>query len=117
MRTSKRLLNESLKRQLTKTLAKTILDLKDLGEADVFLNDFFADSELETYSKRLAVAYWLTKGRSYTNITNNLKVSSATIADVAQRMKKEGFAQALKRLEAEEWANQWEKKIKKFVRK
>lgn len=117
MRTSKRPLNESLKDQITKTFASTLLGFKDLPEANAFLNDFLAPSELETYSKRLAIAYWLTKGRSYANIANNLKVSSATIAQVSQMMKKKGFALAIKKLEAEEWANQWEQKIKRFIRK
>jgi hypothetical protein len=44
-----------------------------------------------------------------------LKVSSATIAEVSSSMKSPGFARALKKIEAEEWANQWVEKIKKFV--
>lgn len=68
-------------------------------------------------SKRLAVAYWLKKGRSYENIKQNLKVSSATIASVQENFKKGGFQIVLKKLEAEEWANKWSVKIKKFVKR
>ena len=53
--------------------------------------DFFKDAEIETYAKRFAVAYWLKKGRSYANIKQNLKVSSATIADISNVMKSKGF--------------------------
>lgn len=98
-------------------MAQTISDIKTPEEAYQFLTDFLTPAEFESFAKRLAISYWLKKGRSYTNIKNNLKVSSATIAEVANTMKSKGFGQALKKLEAEEWANQWAEKIKKFVRK
>lgn len=96
---------------------QTITDLKDTLETKIFLTDFFNESENEAFSKRLAIAYWLKKGRSYNNIKENLKVSSATIASVQSAMSKPGFKLAIKKIEAEEWANQWTEKIKKFVRK
>ena len=68
-------------------------------------------------AKRLAIAYWLKKGRSYQNIKNNLKVSSATIASVQSQMENPGFQLALKKIEADEWASNWSKKIKGFVGK
>lgn len=81
-----------------------------------FLSDFFNQSESETFAKRLSIAYWLKKGRSYENIKNNLKVSSATIATIEKLLAKPGFILALKKIEAEEWASQWAEKIKKFVK-
>lgn len=115
MRTSSIKLNTSLKNQITKTFAQAISDLKGIKETLLFLEDFLTDSELETFTKRLAIAYWLKKGRSYNNIKDNLKVSSATIATVQALMKKPGFDLAIKKIEAEEWATQWSEKIKKFV--
>ena len=117
MRTSKKKISSSLKNQIIKSLAQVIADFKSIQEADKFLRDFFTDAEIETFSKRLAVAYWLRKGRSYTNIRDNLKVSSATIATVQESLNRSGFKNALKSLEAEEWANQWSKRIKDFVGK
>ena len=117
MRRSGRVLNPSLKNQIIKTLAQTIADFRKLDESDTFLRDFFTDSEIETYAKRLATAYWLKKGRSYSNIKNNLKVSSATIADVSANMDSEGLSSALKKIEAEEWANKWYEKFQKIVGK
>ena len=113
MRRSSIKLNPSLKNQITKTFAQAIADFSDFDEVYLFLNDFFTDSELETYSKRLAIAYWLKKKKSYVNIKNDLKVSSATIADVSSHMDKKGFQLAIKKIEAEEWANQWADKINK----
>lgn len=114
MRVSGQKLNPSLENQIAKTFAQTISDFKDSDEVFSFLRDFFNQTELETFAKRLAIAYWLKKGRSWENIKQNLKVSSATIATVQTQMQKPGFALALKKLEAEEWANVWADKIKKF---
>lgn len=110
-------INPSLKRQIAKTLAQTVTDLKDLDETHTFFSDFLTESEYEAFAKRLAIAYWLRKGRSYSNIKQNLKVSSATIATIQSTMKTEGFQLALKKIEAEEWANIWSERIRKFVRR
>jgi uncharacterized protein YerC len=115
MRTSGQKLNPSLKRQIKMTLAQAICDMSSSQEIDKFLQDFLTDAEYVTFAKRLAIAYWLKKGRSYENIRQNLKVSSATIASSQQEMKKEGIKFALEKIEAEEWANKWAEKIKKFV--
>lgn len=117
MRTSDRKLNDSLKREIIRTFAQTLMDFKNLDEMNLFLGDFFNDSEIENYSKRIAVAYWLKKGRSWRNIKNNLKVSSATIGEVRNVMNTAGFQLALQKMEAEEWANVWSQKIQKFVGK
>lgn len=116
MRTSSFKLNPVLQSQLTKSLFQVVADLKDESEVEAFLTDFFNQSEFETFVKRLAVAYWLKKGRSYSNIKNNLKVSSATIASVHESLKRPGIVLALKKLEAEEWANVWSEKIKNFTK-
>jgi uncharacterized protein YerC len=116
MRISSRTLNPILKTQIVKTFAQTLADLKDPKEVGVFLNNFFNGSELETFAKRLAVAYWLKKGRSYTNIKENLKVSSATIATIQTLMATPGLKLAMKQMEAEEWANVWAERIKKFIK-
>src|SRR3990172_6270661 len=111
MRTSSIKFSPSLKNQLGKTLYQMVADLKDENEVETFLTDFFNESELETFVKRLAVAYWLKKGRSYSNIKDNLKVSSATIASIHESLKKPGVTLAIKKLEADEWANVWSEKI------
>lgn len=117
MRVSKNSLNPNLKKEIIKTFIQTLDDLKGTKEKEFFLQDFFNDQELETYAKRLAIAYWLKKRRSYENIKNNLKVSSATIATIEKLLTSEGFKLALKKMEAEEWANVWSEKIKKLSKK
>lgn len=90
-------------------------DLKDKKEIENFLTDFFDDKELEIYVKRLAVAYWLKKGRDEENIRENLKATADEIALAKKSLKKEGVKLALKKIEAEEWANQWAEKIKRVA--
>lgn len=116
MRISDKSVNDSLKRQIETMFAQAICDLRDLTETKAFLEDFFNKTENEAFCKRLAIAYWLKKGRSYSNIKENLKVSSATIASVQSVLNKPGMKIALKKVEAEEWANQWAEKIKKFIK-
>lgn len=110
-------MNTVLKRTLEEYFIQALYDLKDIKETDTYVKDFFTPSELETFSKRLAIGYYLRKKRSYSNIKNNLGVSSATIAQVEKDMKKKGFDLALRKLEAEEWANLWSQKIKGFIKK
>jgi uncharacterized protein YerC len=116
MRISEKKLNPSLEKQIRESFIQMIADLRDVNEAKIFLKDFFNDTELEAFVKRIAVAYWLKKGRSYANIKENLKVSSATIASVQNMIGREGFKLALKKMEAEEWANQWSEKIRKYIK-
>lgn len=115
MRRSKQILNASLKNQIQKTFFQTIADLKGIEEVETFFKDFLTEAELEVFSKRLAVSYWLKKGKSYTNIKRNLKVSSATIADSVNNLKKKGVELGLKKIEAEEWANKWIDKIRRIT--
>lgn len=117
MRTSEKRINLTLKKQIINSLNQVISDLNDPKEVNIFLNDFFTEAEMEAFTKRLAVAYWLEKGRSYSNIKTNLKVSSATIASVQSRLETAGFKIALKKMEAEEWADLWSKRFKKIVGK
>lgn len=98
-------------------LFQLFADLKTPQEAEGVLKDLLSDTELTTVAKRLAVAYWLSKGRSYTNIKDNLKVSSASISDIQQAIKKSGWKLALQKVTADEWATQWEQKIKGLLGK
>lgn len=116
MRVSSKKINDILRVQINKALSQVLADMKDPDEIDVFLKDFLSEAEYEILAKRLGIAYWLKKERSYQNIKTNLKVSSATVADVKSDMSKKGFQKALKILEADEWANVWSDKIKKFIK-
>jgi len=109
-------MNPSLKRQLLRTFAQMIDDLKDPKEIEIFLSDFFDEAELEKYVKRISIAYWLKKGRDRENIKRNLLATSKEINETEKSLKREGIKLALKKIEAEEFANVWAEKIKKFAK-
>jgi len=109
-------MNPSLKRQLLRTFSQMIDDLKNPKEIEIFLTDFFDEEELEKYIKRISIAYWLKKGRDEENIKRNLLATSKEISEAEKSLKKEGIKLALKKIEAEEWANVWAERIKKVVK-
>jgi len=117
MQISKQKVNTALEKQISKMLFQLFADIKTPEEAERVMEDLFSETELVTITKRLAVGYWLKKGRSYENIKQNLKVSSATIASVQQSIKQNGWKAALQKIEAEEWATKWEQKIKGILGK
>jgi uncharacterized protein YerC len=110
-------MNSLLKKQLLKTFSQMIDDLKDQKEIETFLKDFFDEEELEIYTKRLAIVYWLKKGRDTENIKENLLATSKEIKEAKESLKKDGIKLALKKIEAEEWANVWAERIQKFAKK
>lgn len=110
-------MNPSLKRGLFATFVQMIEDLEDKKEIEKFLSDFFDEEELEKYIKRISIAYWLKKGRDEENIKRNLLATTKEIKIAKTLLQKEGVKLAIKKIEAEEWANVWVEKIKNFKRK
>lgn len=117
MRVSKNKVNKYLSNELFKTLHQAIADLKNPEEVEKFLKAFLSGAEHTTLAKRVAVAYWLDKGRSYENINQNIKVSSATIATIKNALKTDGAKLVLQKIKAEEWATVWSGRIQKFIKK
>jgi uncharacterized protein YerC len=117
MQVSKKKVNANLEKQLFSMLYQLVADIKTSDEAEIILKGLFSEIELTAFAKRVAIGYWLHKGRSYENIKQNLKVSSATVAEVQQNIKSKGWKGALQKLTADEWANQWEAKIKSFFKR
>ncbi len=117
MQNSKQKINNLLEKQLRLTFFQLIVDIKSSSEAQEIFSDLLSEAELTSISKRLAVAYWLAKGRSYDNIKRNLKVSSSTIADVRNSVKNSGWKQALLKIDADEWASTWEQRLKSVFKR
>lgn len=116
MRVSKRKVNKTLEKELFQTFYQVVVDIKNTKEAEQFLLDILGRDQLITTVKRLAVSYWLAKGRGVTNIRDNLAVSSATIETIKRQLNSPGIALAIKKIEAEEWANKWTQKIRGLIK-
>lgn len=108
-------MNQILKKQIEKSFFQTLQDLKNLREKEIFFKDFLNSDEFDKYIKRLAIAYWLKKGRDNENIKNNLETTNKEIDFVKKLLKTSGIKLAIKYLEAEEWASVWSQRIKKIV--
>lgn len=108
-------LNPILDKQIKQTFFQLIADIKDPKEAETFFKDFLKDEELDKYVKRLATAYWLRKGRTEENIITNLKVTKKEVIETKKMLDSKGIKLAIKYLEAEEFANVWAERIKKYT--
>ncbi len=110
-------MNSTLENQIKKTLALALSDFKNEKEVLEFLTDFLTEKEFITLAKRLSVAYWLSKSRSYENIKTNLGVSSATIAEIKTQANKGGIKYAIKKVDADIWATKWSEKIRSLQKR
>jgi uncharacterized protein YerC len=109
-------MNQSLKKEIEKSLAKALKELKDEKEILEFLNNFLTEKELEILSKRLAIIYWLAKKRTVENIENNLKVSKKLVKETSPLLKKKPIQNIIKKIDADVWAEKWSQKIKGLVK-
>lgn len=117
MQVSKKRLNKTIEKQIYSVFYQLLSDIKSADEARVIMQDMLTETERQVLAKRLAIAIFLDKGRSYENIRSTLKVSSATIANVQETIANAGTQLALQKVKAEAWADEWAGKISSFVGK
>ena len=113
MQISKKDVSYRIEKKIFRSLFQVLADLKRPGDVEMFLNDVLSETEKTVLAKRLGIAYYLNKGKSYEAIRQDLKVSSATIANVQKWMEEggEGLSMALRAIEADEWAGEMADKI------
>lgn len=110
-------MSKNIESQVYKILYQVLADCKTDVNMEIVLKSLLTDSEIEAIAKRLAIAVFLDKGQSYEHIKDILKVSSATIASVAENMNEKGMQMALERVKAEEWADVWSIRISRALEK
>lgn len=113
MQVSKQDVSKSIEKKIFKSLYQVIADLKKPNEVEKFLEDVLSETERTVLAKRLGIAYYLSKNKSYEATRQDLKVSSATIASVQKWLEKggEGLQLAIKAIEADEWAGEMAEKV------
>lgn len=116
MRVSKKPVNSHLLRELEHLFHQAVADIKSPDEAKEFFKAFLSKAEHTTIIKRVGVAHFLDKGRSYNNIKQDLKVSSATISLIQNSLKDANVQTTLQKIKAEEWATNWSNKIKGLIK-
>ncbi|HSV94969.1 MAG TPA: Trp family transcriptional regulator [Spirochaetia bacterium] len=117
MQLSNNPLNKNIEKQLSEMMYGILAELRTPEEVKMVMGDVLTDGERMAILKRLGIAVYLDKGRSYEDIKNNVKVSSATIASVAENLGNSGWQEMIKRIKAEEWASEWTDKISGRIKK
>lgn len=113
MQISKKNIDKKIERKIYRWLYQVLADLKKPVDVAKFLNDVLGETERTVLAKRLAIAVYLSRNKSYETIRKELKVSSATIANVQKWLEQsgEGLSVALEKIEADEWAGEMADKI------
>lgn len=113
MQISKQDVSRKVEKKIFKCLYQVLADMRKKAEVEKFLDDVLSETERMVLAKRLAIASYLSKNKSYETIREELKVSSATIANVQRWLEEggDGLVLALRRIEADEWAGEIAEKI------
>lgn len=117
MQLSNNPLNKNIEKQLREMLWGVVAELKSPDQVRTVLEDVLTEAEMTAVIKRLGIAIYLDKGRSYEDIKNTIKVSSATIASVAENLGNPGWQEMIRRIKAEQWAVEWTDKLSRQIRK
>lgn len=117
MQLSNNPLNKNIEKQLSEMMYGILAELSTPEDVKMVMNDVLTEGERMAILKRLGIAVYLDKGRSYEDIKNNIKVSSATIASVAENLGNSGWQEMIRRIKADEWASDWTEKISQRVKK
>lgn len=110
-------LNKNIESQLEKMLFGLLAETDNPETIKTFFGDLLTEGERIAIIKRLGIAVYLDKKRSYEDIKNNIKVSSATIASVAEKLGGKGWQEIIKMIKAEEWASEWSDKLSGRIKK
>ena len=117
MKKSTQPMNKKIEAQVYKILYQVLGDAKNEVDVEITLKALLTENELSAIAKRLAIAVFLDKRQSYEHIKDVLKVSTATIASVAENMNKKGIQMALAKVKAEEWADVWSIRLSRALEK
>ena len=110
-------MNKKIEAQVYKILYQVLGDARNEVDVEITLKALMTDNELSAIAKRLAIAVFLDKRQSYEHIKDVLRVSTATIASVAESMNKKGIQMALAKVKAEEWADVWSIRLSRALEK
>lgn len=89
-------MSENIK-ELKKKLYDALLSLDNEEDCEVFLADLCTDKEIEQMAQRVRAAELLFEGKNYKQISDELNISSATLARVSRAVQYgEGYKKIIK---------------------
>ncbi len=115
MRLSKNKLPNTTSKQLYDTLCKVLADTRTPAEADSVLSELLSPTEIIAIMKRIGIAASLSNHQTYDSIKTQLKVSSATIAVIQERLIQPGWQRILDKVKLHQAADIWSQKIKQIL--
>mgnify|MGYP001557963171 FL=1 len=119
MQVSRNLLSKESNYEIQATLWWLLARLDNDSDVSNFLNGLLTKTEKIMLAKRLAVAFLLSKNYNYRDISDTLKVSTATICKIKETMDKTegGYEFFIRKLEKRSELKKLEKQFDKFVGK
>lgn len=79
---SKRRVSEDIYNRIFEILTKTILQFNNKNDMSDFLQEYLTPTEKIMLSKRLTIAFMISKGYDYRTISDVLKVSTSTVRNI-----------------------------------
>ena len=97
-------MNKKLKSEEVDQLFQAILTLQSVDECYAFFEDVCTVNELLAFSQRFEVAKMLREGKTYLEITEKTKASTATISRVNRSLNfgNDGYDMAFARMKTED---------------
>lgn len=114
VQTSSKKMTNNLQKRINDQFFTLVADISTPSEARSWLTDFMTETEVSVFAKRLAIAEMLMKSKSYQEIKDQLKVSSATISSVSELTNKPGIKLADQKIKLHLWAEKLISKILPF---
>ncbi|MHB8963747.1 MAG: YerC/YecD family TrpR-related protein [Saccharofermentanales bacterium] len=92
-------MNSKLKDPVIDTFFNTVLHLESVEECYAFFEDVCTMAEIKSLAQRFQVAQMLYEGKTYTEICDRIKVSTATISRVNRSLAygADGYRKAIER--------------------
>ena len=109
-------INKYLSRQVRRNLCSVLANTQNPQQVNSLLSDLLSAEEFDRIAKRLAVAQFLNKSRSYADIKANLQVSPTEIAKVAKNVDGQGYQFAINDIKAELWADNWSRRLARLLK-
>ena len=73
-----------INKKLIKELYETLISINNTKDCEEFLDDLCTKKEVEQMAQRLKAAKLLKEGKTYTEITDETDISSATLSRVSR---------------------------------
>jgi len=96
---SKQSVKKEVLDRITNQFIKILGNLKGFKETNLFIEDFFTDSEKIMITKRLAAIFMLIEDVPFSVIVRTLKISSATLRKMAVILDRGGYGSILRKVE------------------